>query len=320
MYLRRLLICSFALLFVFVLGCGTGLDSTSSGSSDSTDEEIIKGAVDNTYFPLFSTGVVEDDTGESAGGAVTLPVNEDAVEDDSIPLWFRRVHVTSRDISVHIEGDTADVSVTTDIEGDFLIDTDGDFEFGRKEIRATAVRYATFQRDYDFPGRHWRLSSISPVEINLQDEENRTISIKSVKAYVDGELRWEVYDYDPATLFKVPSELPRFAPGEEVVVTADIENLNSDGSERGSYVYLHYTTHEHRRGMANHGSRRLMYDDGTHGDETAGDGIFTGTYIIGDAMGYHHAAVDVLDKEMFSDETTQNYNSMAWAMPYVVNK
>ncbi len=318
MYFRRLLVCCFALLFVSVPGCGTGPDSTSSGSSDSTDEEIIRGAVDGAYFALFSTGVVEDGTGETAAGVVTPPVYEVAAEDDPIPPWFRRVRVISRDISVHIEGDTADVSVTTNIEGDFLTDADGDGEFGGKEIRATGIRYATFRRDYGLPGRHWRLSAVSPLEINLQDSEKRTISVRSVKAYVDGELRWEVHD--PATMFSVPSELPRFAPGEEVVVTADIENLDSDGSERGSYVYLHYTTHEHRRWMANHGSRRLMYDDGTHGDEKAGDGIFTGTYTIGDAAGYHHAAVDVLDKEMFDDETTQNYNSTAWAMPYAVSR
>ncbi len=319
MYFKRVLFFSFTLLFVFVLGCGTGSDSTSSGSADS-DEDIIKGAVDDTYYALFSTGVFEDDAdANQVSGAVSVLSNEGTVEDnDSIPPWFRRVRRTSRDISVHIEGGTADVSVTTSIEGDFMIDTDGDHEFGSKEIRDRAVRYATFERDYALPGRQWRLIEISPVEINIQDKENRTISIKSIKAYVESELRWEVDD--SATMFKVPSELPYFTPGEVVVVTAEIENLNDDNSERESYVYLHYTTRVHRRGSANHGSRQLMYDDGTHGDENPGDGIFTGTYTIGDAAGYHHAAIDVLDKEMFDDETTQNYNSAAWAIPYLVRR
>jgi hypothetical protein len=312
------------LLFLVVIGCGGGGstgDVASSGGSTS-DKELLKEAIDDDYSTLFSTGVIEDDEEDQAGKS--LPAGQAGLArrgypricdgDDPVPCWFRLIHVASRNITINIENSVADVSVTKYIEGSFFIDVDGDYFFGTKRIEDIAKRYARFERDASHRWG-WKLTEISPVEISLQDEESRTITIKRITAYVDGVVRWEVTN--PETMFKFPDELPHFSPGEEVIVEAEIENIDAEG-ERESYVYLHYTTDVHKPGRIFRHQRVPMYDDGTHGDEVAGDGIFTGTYIMGNNTGYHHAAVDVLDKEMFDDEETQNYNTAAWAMPYIV--
>lgn len=304
-----------ALLFLVVIGCGgggsTGDVASISGGSTS-EEELLKDAIDDDYGTLFSTGVIEDDEEDQTEKSLARRGYPRICDgDDPVPCWFRPIHVASRNININIENGVADVSVTKYIEGSFFIDVDEDYPFGKKKIEDVAKRYARFERD----SARWRLTEISPVEINLQDEDQRTITIKGVTAYVDGEVRWEVTD--PETMFKFPDELPHFSPGEEVVVEAEIENMDGEG-ERESYVYLHYTTDVRMPGRIFRHQRMLMYDDGTNGDKVAGDGIFTGTYIIGVNTGYHHAAVDVLDKEMFDDEETQNYNTAAWAMPYIV--
>ena len=64
-----------------------------------------------------------------------------------------------------------------------------------------------------------------------------------------------------------------------------------------------------------------MFDDGTHGDEVAGDGKYTNTWTIGsNARIYRHAAVDVLDAGCMQNEDEDDYNSVAWRIPYKADK
>jgi hypothetical protein len=60
----------------------------------------------------------------------------------------------------------------------------------------------------------------------------------------------------------------------------------------------------------------LMYDDGTHGDATPGDGTFTATWTVRD-RGRHHIAVDVLNSRCLQNETDDDYNSTTWGIPFV---
>ncbi len=183
------------------------------------------------------------------------------------------------------------------------LDIDGDGSFGEKEFRVIARRRATFEREAP---RHWRLTELSPVAFSLADPDRQTVRIERVAVSVGDQVRWEVSD--PATRFAFPSGLPIFAPGEQVVVTARIANAGMDGLPRPSRVYLHY---DHRRVK--------MSDDGhTGGDAAAGDGVFTHTVEIGDTPGFHHAAIDALDAEVFADELTQNYNAAGLGMPVLV--
>lgn len=309
---KRFFLLGLALAVLFVVtGCG-------EVKTAATDQELLKEAMDDEYYSEFSNGVMIDEENGSQKMAteITAEAGYPHICDEDLQImggcWFRRVHRTSRDLDIHIEGGIATVDVTTTREGKFKIDMNNDHNFGEKEIKDTAKRHATFEKN---PSGRWQLKELSPIEINLQDEAARTIKIQNIKVYVNDVLTWEVSD--PTHKFSYPDELPHFKPNDVVKVTAKVENKNPDGSDRDSYVYFHHTTKVHRPGIRGH-LRDLMYDDGTHGDEIAGDKIFTRTYTHGGVTGWHHAAVDVLDKEMFSDETTQNYNSSAWVIPYKV--
>ncbi|MCI0528782.1 MAG: hypothetical protein L0Y56_15190, partial [Nitrospira sp.] len=224
--------------------------------------------------------------------------------DSTLPRWYRKITDIHREVDIHIEDGLANVEVTVDLAGVLRLDINGDGLFGEKSIQSTAHRLAIFEK---VRPRHWKLIKLSPLEFSLKDPAQQTVQIEEVAASVHGEVRWSVSD--PTTLFEFPSGLPTFAPGEEVVVTAKIKNQDSEGAERPSVVYLHHD-----------GRREPMFDDGTHGDAVAGDGIFTKTKTVGPSLGFHHAAIDALDAEVFSDETTQNYNAAAWAIPYIVTR
>ncbi len=301
------------ILALGLAACGQG---TTAGRA-AEDAEAV-GAIqatldDEENAPLFETEIfVEEMDGispsapeleaDASGDAQTAFKHSDP-EHPMLPRWFRRITERDREVDIHIEDGKAEASVSVRLQGDLFLDIDGDTIFGTKPIDSTARRSAKFER---VRPRHWRLTAITPVEYSLTDPEAQTVYLRRIKATVGDEVRWEVDD--PAAFYEFPTGLPIFAPDEEVVVTAVVENLDGNGLERPSVVYLHHD-----------GRREPMFDDGLHGgDETAGDGVFTKTKRIGPRLGIHHAAVDALDAEVFADETTPNYNASAWGMPYLV--
>jgi hypothetical protein len=294
-------------------GCGQSASPDITDSTTDAVSAIEQTLDDEEHSPLFTTDVfVGDQVGNNLIQGVSTdpssslqdPAQAPEIDPTLLPQWYREITDIHRDVDIHIENEISYVEVTADLAGLLHLDMDGDGNYGTKAIQSVAHRLATFKK---IRPRHWRLIELSPIEFSLKDQNHQTVHIQQVTATVNGEVRWEVSD--PETLFPFPSGLPLFSPGEEVVVTAKITNQNPDGTERESRVYLH---HDRRR--------EPMFDDGTHGDEVAGDGIFTKTKTVGEALGLHRAAVDALDAEMFSDETTQNYNATGWTMPYIVTR
>jgi hypothetical protein len=273
---------------------------------------IIQSTMDDEeHATLFSSDVfVGDEAGSDTLQGLSSQSSNNTSQDSSpsmeadstLPQWYRRITDVHREVDIHLEGGLAEIEVATGLAGVLRLDINGDGVFGEKAIQSTAHRLAVFEK---VRPRHWKLIKLSPLEFSLKDPGQQTVHIEEVIASVNGEVRWSAND--PTALFEFPSGLPIFAPGEEVVVTARVKNQDTDGTERASVVYLHHD-----------GRREPMFDDGSHGDAVAGDGIFTKTKTVGPSPGFHHAAVDALDAEVFSDETTQNYNAAAWAIPYIV--
>lgn len=304
----------FGILAFVGSGCGQGTAADVATTDTAEAVGIIQNTMDDEeHATLFSSDVfVGDEVSTDTLQGLSSQSSNNASQgsslsfetDSALPRWYRKITDVYREVDIHIEDGLAHVEVNTDLAGILRLDINGDGIFGEKEIQSTAHRLATFEK---VRPRHWRLIELSPLEFSLKDPAQQTIQIEEVAASVNGEVRWSVND--PNTLFEFPSGLPTFAPGEEVVVTARIKNQNSDGTERASVAYLHHD-----------GRREPMFDDGTHGDTAVGDGIFTKTKTVGPSHGFHHAAIDALDAEVFSDETTQNYNAAAWAMPYIVTR
>ncbi len=298
-------------MFIFLTtACGAETSTTSTVSG--TDSETIASAIESSEF--FAIDITDDKT---LDGPVYNAVEEVqgselsyAVEGvTGLPVaWGRgKIELLQRDIDVSITDNKASVAVSDYVSGILFVDTtdDGERNAWEKPFEDTLTRYAEFTRMLN----GWRLTKISPLDISLTDADQQTVQIQWIRALVDGEIVWE--STFSADLFDVPEGLLTFLPQTEVLVEARVINTTSSGYEPESFVFLH-----HPRGPLGR-VRDLMFDDGTHGDQTSSDSVFSRTYTIGQLPGRYFAAVDVIDSATFMDETAV-YNSTAWGMPYIV--
>ncbi|NOY87337.1 MAG: hypothetical protein GXP52_08565 [Deltaproteobacteria bacterium] len=304
------------LLGLLAAGCGGTAESTQPMSAD---QAAIVGEMESSgLFGTDLTDTSEDEEAASQAQAVpytgvvslqSLSAEEGTAA--SLPrFWWRGdVNLVQKDIDISIVGDTASVSVTHFLEGTFFIadDVGGTLVLWGKPFEDTAVRHAQFART----PAGWKLTEISPVDINLTNMDQQTVEITWLGASVNGETVWETDA--PDNLFEVPGEIPTFSTGEEVLVEVQVENSSTSGFNPAQFVFLH------RPGPGLFGKRirDVMFDDGTNGDITAGDGIYSRTYTIGPCKGRHFAAVDVIDSATFA-QLEAPYNSTAWGMPYII--
>ncbi len=304
-----------AVLFIsLVTACGGGTSTTSSDASNSSmdDNSAITSEINNNA-QLFGTNLTDTAVSSTAQSLQSDVATLDGSASCQPGIWWRgNLRLTNRDVAISINRDIASVKVTDKITGELFVDNTNDLQFNpwSKPFNDTIIRYAEFVRV--LPG-HWNLTKISPVDVDLTDDTKQTVEILSVKASVGSSVVWE--STSSSTLYNVPAGLPTFKPNDVVLVEAKISNsTTSTFCSPNTYVFLH------RPGLLCPFGRcrDIMYDDGINGgDKVAGDGIFSRTYTIGHHIGYHFAAVDVIDTETFMDQTT-NYNSTAWGMPYRV--
>lgn len=292
-------------------GCNKKTGSvTSNESSTRTELENII----NQNPDIFTTD--QEETEESAAYASMAPntgmqyVSSYYVNTSSATLpaaWFRKKQgAPTRNIIINEQGDTATVTITTNWTGKLYVDrtNDGKRNPGSKPIADTGVKKAYFERIYGI----WTLKKVACVDHNLTNPAGQTVDITQVEAKT---LSQSYIINDPANLMDLATGLPTFAPGTEVKVIATVTNTTQTWNPP-VYVYLHH-------GLPWAYNRQLMYDDGTNGDEVAGDGKYTRTYIIGSGNKvYRSCVIDVLDSGCLQTETTDDYNSTAWRIPYKV--
>lgn len=306
-----------AIFFMFlVTACGGGTSTSSSDTSSNSqnDNAAITSEISNNS-QLFGVNLTdsEDAATTTASGQSALSVTYAAEGGTcSTGIWIRGdfKHL-GRDINVTIVGDTASVKVTDKVSGNIYVDNTPDTILNpwHKPFNDTITRYAEFVKV--LPG-HWNLTKISPVDVDLTDSTKQTVEIQKVTASVNGATVWEAAS--SSTLYAVPNGLPTFKPNDVVLVEAQVSNSKATSAcNPPTYVFLH------RPGLLCPFGRcrDIMFDDGTNGDKAAGDGVFSRTYSIGHHIGYHFAAVDVIDAETYMNDTT-DYNSTAWGMPYRV--
>jgi hypothetical protein len=260
---------------------------------------------------VFTTDMFSNETGDNILAktkGLHLVALAFAQEPVTIPAWKRVEDVGQRQLNVSANIDlthgTANAQAERQRGGTFNLSVDADVTIGKKDISVIERVSGTFERQA--PGA-WKLIQVSCVEVSLTDASSQTVQVLEVTATVGGSMRLEITD--PSALKDFQDGLPIFAPGEEVVVTVHVEN-QKDGIDRESVVYLHHD-----------GMRERMFDDGPeggHGDEVAGDGVFTASFTVDSDPGLKPFWIDALDAEIFQDETTENYNGEVWAIPYRV--
>jgi hypothetical protein len=322
-----------ALSILFLEGCG----SSGTVKPALTQQGADRTAIENLIAAAPEFAVSFDDNGELPGDATTAaaaPSGAQAAQTDSTAIvaihWGRwRVpphHPPVRTVTFVTPPDSnhALVKVNVKYDGWFLVDLtdDGIRNPGKKPLRDQKTRYALFKKVWfhgdsasDDSTFGWRLVAVSPIEFTMIDPARQTVTIHS--ATLTGE-HTHVTITDPATLLSLGATaglLPIFREGETVKVEAAVTNTDH-GYAPPTFVYLHAPISDHQLSGPHEWIRIFMYDDGTHGDVTAGDGTYTAEWTVRN-NGPHHIAVDVLNSRCLQNETNDDYNSTTWAVPFV---
>jgi len=314
---------------LYLEGCSTNGTTKPTLTEQSADKASIEGLI--AADPQFAISF--DDGGDApADGAASLNSAQTPQTDSTAvipPHWGRwRVppnHPPVRTVTFLTPPDSnkALVKVNVKFDGWFLVDLtdDGILNPGKKPLRDQKTRYALFRKIWFHPDSTsddsifgWRLIAVSPIEFTMIDPSRQTVALHSVT--LTGE-QTHVTITDPATLLSLhrgTGLLPLFREGETVKVEAAVTNTDH-GYAPPTFVFLHAPLAEHAFPGARDWIRILMYDDGTHGDVTAGDGTFTAAWVV-PRFWLHHIAVDVLNSRCLQNETNDDYNSTTWAVPY----
>jgi len=312
-----LLLSGSIILVPFLFGCGAGSGVSVTGGTPADQASILEALDADPFFVDSATETNEDEEAAAAAQALVydgqVPLETLSTESGIAQLprfWWRgNLERLGRSIEIHIANGVADVKVSHDIAGTFFIadEVDDVLVLWGKPFEDLVTRYAQFIKK----PWGWVLTAISPVEFALSERDRQSVFIDSLRAYADSQLIWEATA--PSTLYTVTAGLPIFSSGDEVRVEATVLNTSGSGWEPSLFVFLHRPG----PGIAGRRTRDIMFDDGTNGDLTPGDGIYTRLYSIGPCRGRHFAAVDVIDAATFMELET-SYNSGAWGMPYIV--
>lgn len=236
-----------------------------------------------------------------------VAADETSAGDDTAILpahWGRRpIGTRTRSISIEIAGGVADVAVTTHWLGRLYVDTsfDGRFNPGAKPTDETAVHSLRYEND----GSGWQLAALSLGEIDLTDATRQSVAITGMTITKGDGTVHEITD--PAALHRVGDGLFTVGVGERVTVTATVDNATTSGLVPDTFLFLHV---DHRR--------TRMFDDGTHGDGLAGDGVFTAAVTVGPQRGRNRLVVDAIDSLTLQNEVDDDYNANRWIVPFRV--
>jgi hypothetical protein len=280
------------LMALALSGCGQD-NGTDPESSPTTDEGAVRTMMDEESA-YFDGGQTVSDGEVGVGGS--NPRSPAAAPIESFyfvrEILSRDVRRTVEIVTPNDERPTAHVSTIARLRGIFHLfydDPDNIYLPGiiDKRLNAVAQHNATFVRairpETD-PRRGWRLTAVSSTEVVSDPTTKDILSVEIVSRSVNQTIT------DPLALVRV-RELPTFQPGEAVT-------LRVHTTDPTDYVFLH---------------------SGLFKDEfrPVGDGLYEGTWTVGERRGVRRVAVDVIDKEtLFDDEAP--YDSAAWVLHYRV--
>ncbi|MCP4231543.1 MAG: hypothetical protein GY771_15540 [bacterium] len=280
--LRTALIVVIAAAFALSLSC---TDTTTPGEPD------LGGDVTGTYADYFYDTEAFTGGQNNNGKDGFVPGPEDTA---TLPIWWWRTidDYTCTTTITNYNGEKAEVSVEWDINGTMYIDRSDDNQLnpGTKPLAMVAF----VRGEFILVGDEWVLDRISPLNYKTTGNE-QTVDIVSVRVQSNNFDRTYT---DPEEMLKL-EDLPLFQEGDEVTVTVTTTNSSDEDWEPPSFAFIH---HDKRR-------NNTTYE---------GDGVFVKKYIIRSSEGVHHGAADIIHAGTLQNETTDDYNSSVWAIPYHV--
>ncbi len=233
------------------------------------------------------------------------------------PLLFgRRGRPRLEDIEVdNIDDATAIATVVHSFDGQFLIlaRENAIATLYKKEMKNLFYRRVKLTRvdDTGNDRRDWRIVYVS---MRKGGSPETTLEVRKMVVDLPGTENDIVVEEPLDYFFNRTEGIPTFSPGDTVKIFVTLRNSNDFPPEPGTTVLLRYKM-DHRILRA----RRRFNDNGEYPDKVAGDGVFSGFWIVGHRRGTFHAAIDVLDNGTLYDDTAP-YNSVVWSMPYRVRR
>lgn len=267
-------------LIVFTLVILSACKKSQTEPQNINDEEAIKNMVETSDFFNEFDGFSDWDPIQPFSDTLS----------DYLVHWGREIKDIVKDINIHIEGDSALVTVNKDVTGILhIIATGSDTFFNlTKPIHHQFTRYALFKRLPEGE-RKWELVKISDGESHSLD--TFTVKIDSVKVEVPSRNFVKVYK-DPLEMRK-KEDIISLSPGDSVIVTYYTNGVNS-------LAVLH------PRPFA----RRIL--------RPLGNGIFQGRYHAPLRPGVYHVVFDVLRWESIMTESYPYEDSHVWFFVYKV--
>ena len=302
-----------AIVSIFLLAA-VGCSKNPAELSDNQLEDGLKAVVEDN-MDYFTTDGLNDDGAQPVSYSTGGFLKPEAFIE---PIKFgRKGFFTLESLNViKNEDGLLEAVVVHSFDGNFFIvakDTANPTSVGtlyKKEMKNTVTRRALFKQIAHTKNRrkNWKLRGISGSELV---SENCTITIDEVKIIASNGHSWTITN--PMDFFTNIEEIPTFQPKDSIEVYVTLQNTNDWAEKPGVTALLRY---RNDRGM--HRARKSFHDDGIAPDKVAGDGIYSGMWIIGHRRGVFHAFVDVIDNGTLYDDTAP-YDSRAWGIPYAVH-
>lgn len=289
-------------LTILAVGCGSqGLVGTSGTDDASVDTSM------NENYPTFFTSILEESQGALYAGdpGDGEPDLESTTDGADLPVaWGREPTGPARKVITHTypSRDICEVDFDRLLTGRLYVDRsdDGIRNPGVKPITDRWHRRSILARE----GGDWILQAISPARIGLADPDLQSVFIEAITVVVDGETALVVERPDQMLAF--PGELPQAGADQTLRVEVRAANEVQDWAP-SQWVFL----------RMNH-KRYRMSDNGERGDREAGDGVYTIEVEVEDPV--RRILVDVIDAETLMTEFGDNYDSVAWGIPFFISE
>lgn len=213
-------------------------------------------------------------------------------------FWGRQVHADGdMRIEIEVDGDIAAVKTDVDMHGKFNM---SEQKHGPKKksvfdevMSRSAVYHWSSEGNSEGDAKGgWELDSISLVSVHPPDGGG-TLSVDRVLITSGGDVIFELLD--TGVMQTREENMPVLTKGDEVLLQVTASDTLGDDL----FAYL-------RVGKFH---RDRLYDDGTHGDVIAGDGIYSRLYTIDLDRGYYSAVLDLIAAGMLDIESPADYNS-----------
>lgn len=164
----------------------------------------------------------------------------------------------------------------------------------RKRIVEDNVRSLQLQRT----GSSWHVTGLTPIAVT-SDGGHAGLDLQQVRIY-HGQDTKPTLDFDEqAPMLPLGSGELLAAPGDTLRVEVEV----TDKKACPIFVFAHLV------GGASHTRQRLL-DDGTQGDVSSGDGVYSGLFVVPATQGLYHIAVDTLLPSSFQSGGVYRANGL----------